>query len=804
MKHGKGWKQAAAWMMALVLGIVALAPAGGDAVVRAAEASAGSDQVYGTKDDSGVITVEGVDAATAASTSASVCAYPIVVATYDAAGNFAGYESLYPSIINLSDCLVVTASATVDGVNYAVSISCSNYDSYSDAETAAYTALTTSNQGVSFTDVAYAYSYEFTQDELQKVLQVITATDGSSVFTYDDTDTKYGTYLYQMQDNRYYKLEQGGSTYDADSETTTYSYSGSVAIGAYLIKLEGTVGTTYNVAVASAYYDVDTTTGTKIANGTLSLTTGETVRSSTAWLKNSSPELTKVITNPNENDTTDNNTSLSASDSTAKGSSYEIGDMITYQLTIGSLLDFWNGGTSPIYFNVTDTLENMTLNMTENLFTVSEEAESPDACFVVYYYNGDVDENNNPKRTYLTQVTSDNVDTLSNSVAGEKEEDAWTQNYDIPSLDGCYTLAYDESTHTYVLNFVIQLDSDNKIVLPGASDYETYVKGKTNYSNSYYYTLNKISDISGVTLYVEYGATLDEGANVNADANVNSAILAYSNEPDTNPDPLNTAYAYTYAYTFDLDGAGLLYTNGTSAEDSLTYEAVTKVGENLFGSSGSSDATSPLSGAEFVLTRQVTGADNSTTTQYALFQKTDSGVYVFYKWLDSATVTDASSYDYEADTDAGDDADATYTIRVASDSAGQFYIKGLEASTYYFKEVKAPTGYSLNTNTYQITIATQIGNDGTLTSWTITVSMVGDTGENSQTTITYRQTTDEGTGEIKWTASGDGYVIKNTRVIRLPSTGGMGTMILVFFGCVLMVLAAFAYIRVTRRPKRVR
>lgn len=58
------------------------------------------DSVYGTEDDKGTITVSGVTVEED-NDNLTVTAYPIIQASYDETnGNFIGYTSLYPNIIN--------------------------------------------------------------------------------------------------------------------------------------------------------------------------------------------------------------------------------------------------------------------------------------------------------------------------------------------------------------------------------------------------------------------------------------------------------------------------------------------------------------------------------------------------------------------------------------------------------------------------------------------------------------------------------------------------------------------------------
>lgn len=111
-----------------------------------------------------------------------------------------------------------------------------------------------------------------------------------------------------------------------------------------------------------------------------------------------------------------------------------------------------------------------------------------------------------------------------------------------------------------------------------------------------------------------------------------------------------------------------------------------------------------------------------------------------------------------------------------TDTNGKLEIKGLEAGTYYLKEVKAPAGYSVNTTVFPIVIsasyveeATEGKDQGQLESLTITVK---------DTPITQAS-----------------FEIPNTKLVSLPSTGGIGTTIFTVAGCGIMIAAAFFFFK---------
>lgn len=119
------------------------------------------------------------------------------------------------------------------------------------------------------------------------------------------------------------------------------------------------------------------------------------------------------------------------------------------------------------------------------------------------------------------------------------------------------------------------------------------------------------------------------------------------------------------------------------------------------------------------------------------------------------------------------------TVESAEDT-GLVSFKGLDEGTYTFVETKAPKGYQLDTTVHTVEIAADYNEEGSLTAYTITVDSnviesytVNENGEVAKTETTLD--------------------IKNTQLIALPSTGGIGTTIFTVAGCGIMIAAAFFF-----------
>lgn len=234
----------------------------------------------------------------------------------------------------------------------------------------------------------------------------------------------------------------------------------------------------------------------------------------------------------------------------------------------------------------------------------------------------------------------------------------------------------------------------------------------------------------GKEAVIEYQAKVTNAAVVNEDGNNNGVILNYTNDSKVTGNN-GTDDDKTYTYTFDIDG-----------DTTATDKVVTKVGEDQYA-----DA---LPGAVFGLY-----TNENATVPYT------SDIYT-----EGCTVT--------------------------SDAEGQLYIKGLEAGTYYLKEISAPEGYSVNTHVFKIDITAAYNADGTLASWKYTI-------DNSDVrTITVSH---EG-GSVTAAPEEGGMDIQNTKLSALPSTGGIGTTIFTIGGCAIMVTAAGLYFATRKKTEK--
>lgn len=256
-------------------------------------------------------------------------------------------------------------------------------------------------------------------------------------------------------------------------------------------------------------------------------------------------------------------------------------------------------------------------------------------------------------------------------------------------------------------------------------------------------------------LTITYKATLNDKATVNFAANKNKVVVEYTNDPKNGG--TSTKEDITYHYTFDIDGL-------LNGKDSETSHEITKHGKVIEGETKWFTKNSGLAGAEFTLySGDPTG------------KKIVEG-----KKLNELGADEVLKYQ---------------TVTTTDD--GRMNFKKLDEGVYYIKETKAPNGYSLNENVYQVVITADYNTNGTLKSYSIAIK---DTTKGTTATTTFTAQNEKTAPDTKDNpgAKQDGVItekdgptlIENTTIPGLPSTGGMGTYLFTGIGVALLAGAA--------------
>lgn len=145
-------------------------------------------------------------------------------------------------------------------------------------------------------------------------------------------------------------------------------------------------------------------------------------------------------------------------------------------------------------------------------------------------------------------------------------------------------------------------------------------------------------------------------------------------------------------------------------------------------------------------------------------------------------VADANGSDYYRPLDDSDSKDNVVTVLEAN-----FQIRGLDAGTYYLREVETPQGYYQPQGVFQITLTSHLESNGEH-GGRLEASTSGMTAEDAQDKSLVFDTGITGDHGNTLSAS-----LKNSTTPSLPTTGGMGTMLFTIGGIALMGLAVYLF-----------
>lgn len=334
----------------------------------------------------------------------------------------------------------------------------------------------------------------------------------------------------------------------------------------------------------------------------------------------------------------------------------------------------------------------------------------------------------------------------------------------VDTLSEGLTLSEDSVNVTEVSGATTPPVKDTDYTVTSSTDPDTGITTMTISFISDYILAHRNKDVT-----VRYNASLNEKAGLNFDKNTNTVKAEYTNNPTTN-DKGTTEEKRTYHYTFGIDAN----INGLG---STVTEELLKTGEVIRNPETGEETAAPLDGATFTLTNKTTGKVYTTI----------SGIGEVGKEVDeNGKPIDAKNY--------------------VKPSDGYLKFTGLDAGEYELQETKAPEGYTLNPVKIPVEITAEYNTDGTLKSYVIKVDgtvIEKDTEKTSTYTATYKK--NDTTGEMDQTpgeVNSDTQKVPNTKIVALPSTGGIGTTIFTIGGCAIMIIAAGLYFASRRKTAK--
>ena len=287
-------------------------------------------------------------------------------------------------------------------------------------------------------------------------------------------------------------------------------------------------------------------------------------------------------------------------------------------------------------------------------------------------------------------------------------------------------------------NAETEIAKDSYVVSKASTNGPVTIDFSNNYDGTFYDTTSKSWPY--VSVKITYTAVVTEDAKMGVDGNPNTAKLIY--RIDTQEKDISSPKTTVFTYGLNV----------------VKLEAGTEAGTEA----------KKLTNAVFQISRDVNG---TPTPLY--FKDNGSGSYTLAQ---DQTTASATGYTKDLKTQGTD---------------GSFLLKGLDAGVdYSLKEVKAPSGYSVNTDTLTIrlTAGTNLV-DSTHTG--ILQEVTGTEKDKNGQAITGTGSWTYGvlaTEEAKAAVS-----LTDTKLFELPATGGKGTDGFARNGILLLTAAALVY-----------
>ena len=317
-----------------------------------------------------------------------------------------------------------------------------------------------------------------------------------------------------------------------------------------------------------------------------------------------------------------------------------------------------------------------------------------------------------------------------------------------------------------------------------AADKKSYT---VTFAPGYLKTLKAaVSDVK-----IKYKAIVTSDASKAVNEEDNEVYIEYSHNPNQQND-YDVKKDTTQHYTFSIDAAGV--GEGQTISGKKTSEIV-KIGVDAAGNP--------------ITSKTETSAITDTETWTGPLEGA-----VFGLFTDAAGTTP-----YKAKKADGSAGDTPMTATTGAD--GRMNFAGLDAGTYYLKEISAPDGFVTNSTVHTVVITAET-EEVTVTEWWNGTAWVSEDPGNNAKSVTYKTdilkkytVTVDGNPAAQYTFTNNKtpnstdiqwdeaelvehpFELQNTQGVELPSTGGIGTTIFYIVGAILVLGAGV--VMVTRR-----
>ncbi len=355
----------------------------------------------------------------------------------------------------------------------------------------------------------------------------------------------------------------------------------------------------------------------------------------------------------------------------------------------------------------------------------------------------------------------------------------FTVNTQIPAYGSVYEHPKFEVTDTLtgleLVGNTIEVKAGTTVLKAGTD--KDYTISPENYDKKTTYTINftetylkSLKAATPITITYDGKVTIDAKNAINQTDN--EVTIKYSHDPNKQTD-YDVKKDTTQHYTFTLDASGIGGGDKTSQKGTKTSELV-KIGVDAAGN--------PIT--EKTETSTIEDGEKES------WEGPLSGA-VFGLFTDAAGKTPLKDKD-------GNDVTAT------TGPDGRMTFAGLDAGTYYIKEISAPAGYVTNSQVYTVDIVAETeevtvtetveGKEVTyktdvLKSYTVTIT--DEKGNKTEAAkYTFRNQAEATDNDIQWTVMDcveHPFPFTNTKGTELPSTGGMGTTLFYVVGTLLVL-----------------